>query len=573
MALSTEQLKKYKEYLESKKQSPKSEKFADGGTVLEQSSDELDKELGNSSPYGHGSVGSQVNNALQSNLDDSKDEEFDKVIASSESPEARRFTEEHEKEELAKKPMVKEEPKSEMSEEDKDYVPDTTNTESAKEDIEANKMAKEDETPVEESSVASTESGVAPKELSVEQKSQIPEKEVPQDASNPVKSVLSAIMPNQGRSNIQELQRQNINNKLLKGLDLIGHGLAHAPGTPDLKMYDDNVKENQQMYMLKQEAQKEDPGSEYSKSFRQFTSQLIGKPIADNVSAAQLEKVMPYATLQVKNDMAKERALATIGAKGEVQEKVEDKKETNREKLAGVKGEETRKTQGEKIKLLEPVQEKKTSNASIAKLNSSENQLLSSRGPLGKPIGKIQLVEGLESALHQYKDLNDMPPEMFSEYTSMFNNLATGGQGTDVKYKALVNKGLPSKAASAWEYLTQDPTGANQKEFIKLFRTAGEEQANAAKQQVKQGLIQNYKNFETMVPESEIQKRLKDRGIDQDEYKNFQSTLLKPYNTGTPNQVSSPMNLNEEARIDPKSGKTAIFDSKTKQFIRWQKAQ
>jgi len=363
-------------------------------------------------------------------------------------------------------------------------------------------VAKKEDAPVEEEPVDTTETTFKPGQTE-------------DNSPSFLSKILGGLQP---KTDLEALRQQQMGNQILRGAALIGHGLAHAPGTPDLSNLQKESTEATQMYLLKQEANKEDPNSDYSKAFRGFAESLLGKKLPDNVSAAQLEKIMPYATLQVKNELATNRLLSGIQAKTQGQIDVENAKQGGRKEIKEMD-----------IESREKIAQQKAQAALGRQLNGDENKFIntlttakSKRGFLGEPTLITQRVSELQNDLNRYKNWDEIPSNLKDEYIQLFAGIGTmGGAGTDVKFKAIDPKTAEGRVRETWQYLSGNPTGTGQGAFLKEFMSSANSRANTAQNIINDEYIKLGKKEERILGPDVVKKILSTEGIDPDVYDKF----------------------------------------------------
>lgn len=445
---SPEFLERYKQYKKSKEE----QNFDDGGTVSN------NQDLSKITPFGtSGSVGQQFDNAELSvpakyevtevpqkeESKDDQDEEDDNTDEDLEAPDNTEAATEKEREdhidEIAarRKAALPEEHTEEKSDQDK-----------------ANEIAHE---------ALTDNDKAAPVETLPDSQKQTPA----------LQQILSKIpQQNQANQNLKQLQDQVNANQFQKGLAKVIHGLAHAPGTPDTSDIDANTKQDEQMYMVKQEAQKEDPGSEYSKSFRQFASQILNKSVPDNVSAAQLEKAMPYAVKDAQLEMMKQHYLDTEAGKN----KRADQSNQEKEKIQGIKGQQQSNAIEQKGDIAADLQESKSGTASKKDQDKAETQM---REGLEKFRGNkavnnaneaLRNADSAMAIINSKKDLNDISTPQYKLLTEEIGKIATGGVANGQLVKDIQGNTLENKAAQFWQLVGGDPTPAQLGGFIQENR-------------------------------------------------------------------------------------------------------
>lgn len=292
--------------------------------------------------------------------------------------------------------------------------------------------------------------------------------------------------------------RQHLIGQLGKAAQTIGQGFSGVkPADP--QAFDEIGKMGEQPlkdFQAKLDHQKFDPASVVSKSYRDFAKQ-IGVKVADNASAADLEKLTP---LIEKFQQAKEAAAG---------------RRLQREMMASAKSDQM------KSKL-------------EVQMGEKADQLLGPRGSLNRPNKVMQAADSLNALAARYgTDLDKMPPNMVSEFVQQFNVMVTGGQGNMHVFQKLLPSNIKMEGANVAQWLMSEPKGAQQKKFIENLMDSAKTERATAEAQIKEGLIKHYKTYESKVGKDELEKQKGARGITQDDEKDFKpgSLIKKAYAT------------------------------------------
>ena len=314
-----------------------------------------------------------------------------------------------------------------------------------------------------------------------------------------------------------ERKQELLADQVLKYANLAGSGIAKAQPLPpgyfdSSKLAELPVKSIEEKISM----EKYDPNSSVSKAMRQFIEQKYGMKINGNPSAADLESIakplytegVAYLRGVMAAKLAQQRGQSQkelAGVKGEEARKTEEVKQTGRKEIAGMKA-------AQKLDALGDEAQKE-----ITRLKSS------ARSPYGRAQGTIMFADKIPALLNKYKNLNDVPDTIVTDANLAFTNLISQGVPPERLQRLLNKNNLPRQPAKIWEWLTADPTGANQKEMLQLITESAANQKALAEAQLKDAVIPiiRQKHLRGMGDKS-LNALLSDNGgISKDEYANW----------------------------------------------------
>jgi hypothetical protein len=272
------------------------------------------------------------------------------------------------------------------------------------------------------------------------------------------------------------------------------------------------------------------PGGRLASGLKDILEQRLGYKIKGEPTAEQLKSIIPTLTtlegLQTKKDITKQLSEArTEAAKGSAEAKKE-------------------KELGKKIvdfqKALDPTQARSGEFAKLyANLTQGERlKALTSKGAQG---------------------LNLNPQEM-EEFALGLGRLISGaGASSRAQIEALVPKSLRGKTSEIMQWVTNNPTGTEQQAFVQRMLGTVEREQGIAKDQLQKTIIKRSKAFEDV-------KKSNPEKYDEILNESISSLGIK---SEAPKKEESKESSNEVKRVT-KDGRIAIFDSNTKQFLRYE---
>jgi hypothetical protein len=336
-------------------------------------------------------------------------------------------------------------------------------------------------------------------------------------------------------------------NMLVQGAEQAGRGIAGAMsgfevkgGTPFTGLQEEAEKMESE-FKAQTDKEMEDPGSQYSASLRNVARPVLDKmkvdpTLIDNMSGAQITKILPQLKdmydAQVRADYVKEKSDTAR----------EDKKSLiNQRTFAQL-----------------PMKLESLGGASGTRLRNRIQQAGNIYGTLGVNPKDLESMSDsqVESKLDEAKKLQAV--EAAIELNAMLSGSGTPAQKT--LEKLLLNSGYQT-GMSAAEYLSNRQFQRNQgsylKDIVKITARAEKYAAEQLRNKEVQALSGMRRLADDPVVGEDFVNYINKRGITLDEL------------SATPKSEKA-SKVNELKRIDRKTGKTAVFDADTKQFIRWE---
>lgn len=262
--------------------------------------------------------------------------------------------------------------------------------------------------------------------------------------------------------------RQNLavfGNQLGRAASQVGAGMARVqPG--DLSGFDQNVQQAGQItQQLKDQIEREgdDPNSPISQAMKQY-AQKFGVNIQGNISAKQLDKMMPYIF------------------KGFEAEETRKQQEVNKRlQILGIQSQRESAAAQHDLARTDKMSHQYDQN-----LNQAQTQLEQSRGnkALNNSKETIRRVDNALAIINRYPNPDDIPKNLASIVTSDLGTIVNGGVMGEHGYKELANDTLWSGLAKRYEDVANKPTGANLGAFIKQNRQILEELKDNAEKSV-----------------------------------------------------------------------------------------
>lgn len=288
------------------------------------------------------------------------------------------------------------------------------------------------------------------------------------------------------------------NAEFLKSISYLSAGIAHAPKV-NTEIWDDQAKgadELEKNFKALGDQEANDPNSQQSQTFRDY-ARRFGVKIPDTMSASNGQQLLPY-----------------IFKGYEAQEQRDARHEDLKLKYAQLA--ELSKEKGAEKK-------DKDYDTRLAKASQELDALQGGRGLLKAPTQKLQQSQSLEGLLNQYPDLNKMPPAQIAEFTSGFNNLVTGGQATDVKLRKILPNNIAMHGADILQWISVNPQGAQQKEFLDQMSNSIKAQKKVAEDQINEGLNKHLKSIERTLRPEDVKSLRTTRGITEPSEKKAES--------------------------------------------------
>lgn len=363
---------------------------------------------------------------------------------------------------------------------------------------------------------------------------------IPQPEQSPIPSFLR-VQPKQiniptpggpefSMDQLKQAQQQRDMAQLANRLGMAGEtiGSAIAQTQPvATKGFEENIKAADQYVNNIQEklaADKFDPNSHVSQVYRGLMKRF-GVKVGDNVNANDLEKAFPVIEKAAEQEQNKQMDMLKA-------QYIQDARKQMAEER-----------QGRKEEILQQ-------NNAI-KMNQQAEQLLGGRGPLSRPNLVSQAADKLEALASQYgSNLDKMPPQMVGEFVQAFNTMITQGQGNTAVFKKLLPKDIGMDGSQIFQWISNNPTGAAQGEFIKAFLNSARTEKAVAQAQIKEGMIAHANAYQGKVAPHDLQNFMNMRGItpeDQNTYNKPGSLISKAIN---PEQKQSDIGIGLPAMSD-----------------------
>lgn len=212
----------------------------------------------------------------------------------------------------------------------------------------------------------------------------------------------------------------------------------------------DQVKDEE---AVRQEAEKNDPNSALSKQYQELVKSM-GVPVKGNESAATLIKALPF--------------LQQYQSQKENREARKEQAALEREKIAATKA------------LLIDEKANKEFKDMSQKLTS---EIASSRSAFGKGANIVRSAEAIEKLVEGI-DPKDIDVRQITEIARNLDAMLSQGAATISGTKKLIPSSFAGDAAKIAEYITSQPKGARQGEFVKRMIETVEREKELAKQQI-----------------------------------------------------------------------------------------
>lgn len=300
------------------------------------------------------------------------------------------------------------------------------------------------------------------------------------------------------------------------------------PNKGILESYDENIKDadrpiqqieqrqKQEQFLrsVKLQSEKDDANSPLSKSIAGMIKKIDPSAKVDGLSATQLEEggYTKYVQLAMQKRLADLKAESNSIAK-------------------------SKKNDDLKTKRLEQM------NKAITE------EVASSRSTLGVAARNKQRVQNIKTFMEG--DLNDLTPQQAYEVVRALDSVLSGGVGTVTGAKELKPETAMGDLAKFKQYISGEPVGGKYGKILDRYKKTLDREEEMANKQIKiakDKLIAPYKNLEG---DESYQHIMRTHGLD------TQSSSQQPQS-------------NEIKRLDRATGKTAIFDANSKQFIRYE---
>jgi hypothetical protein len=276
------------------------------------------------------------------------------------------------------------------------------------------------------------------------------------------------------------------------GLDKITAGLNHAKPVME-PFYAQEIKDSNrpvQDYTQLGAQEKLDPNSAVSQGFRDYAKKF-GVNVPNSFSAADAEKVMPYAIKAYEADQNRQATQNILG-----------QKQDEAQKMLAYKYKELNAMQNDRLDakrdLASEAANKKQGDSQDKAYTEMRQKLETFRGNQGAQQASkdiltadkaLQIVGGKDPNSLTVQDLHLLADEM--------SKLATGGVSSESGVKALLPNNLQQKVAEMQNFLSSSPTDAQAGEYIKRNMQYLKDIKSVAQNNMNQfraNIAQGYKN-------------------------------------------------------------------------------
>lgn len=390
-----------------------------------------------------------------------------------------------------------------------------------------------------------------------EKETAVASEEKPEVDKTSFQRLLAAVKPQFTQEDLAKAQRErDLNNSMdqfQRGAAIAGGGMAKADPSLVLKSIDENAKLSGmpvQKYGEQAANQKNDPNSPMSQAYREAFSKFTGKEAPPNWAAADLEKVSPlfekFVVSQQSNQLKKENKLMDLNMKLQIEQS------RHEDRLLGMKSREQRAAENERHNQVMEGLRAQLVGLSEKRLGSGIVSKIENDPTVKKANDRIN---STESAIDQLQDLKQ--PLTYNRLNAVqidlantLNYMAAQG-GSDYKAKSDKLENAQTQIAGVLQkYGTNlvDLRKQAPEVYHEVLSYAKSVHKFAKEVADKQRKALSGKQRQVLGEDSDLSKKL--GGI---------------YDAPSEEKKSA----NEVERLDPKSGKVAIFDSETKKFIRW----
>lgn len=224
---------------------------------------------------------------------------------------------------------------------------------------------------------------------------------------------------------------------------------------------------------VRQEAEKNDPNSPLSKQYQELVKSM-GVKLTGNESAATLMRALPF--------------LQQYQSQKENREARREQAAIEREKIAATKA------------LLTDEKANKEFTKMSEKLTS---EIASSRSAFGKGANIVRSAEAIEKLVEGI-DPKDIDVRQITEIARNLDAMLSQGAATISGTKKLIPSSFAGDAAKIAEYITSQPRGARQGEFVKRMIETVQREKELAKQQIirtQNKILSGYGHLKEKYPE------------------------------------------------------------------------
>lgn len=204
----------------------------------------------------------------------------------------------------------------------------------------------------------------------------------------------------------------------------------------------------------------------------------------------------------------------------------------------------------------------------LADLQNALDPSKQRQGAFGVSKQVFDRAERLESLASSLPDGN-LDSRQIEELAIGLNSMLSGANtGAQEQVKALVPKTIWGDAKKLQEWITNNPTGLNQQNFVNRMLDSIRREKETAKAQINRtqfGRIAAYADLEKTHPDA-FANILQGQGVDPAEYTDWKKGGFKARSAvqTPPGKIAT-----GEVERTTKDGKTAIFDATTKKFLRY----
>lgn len=314
-------------------------------------------------------------------------------------------------------------------------------------------------------------------------------------------------------------------------------GKLAGQGIDDIKtksaLNKEKLAQHEAATKLKNDIAKSDPTSPISAEYRQAIKEMTGKDVNENISAGDLDKMSGiYEKMWATRENAKMRAEAAAE------------------------------------------RSKKSGDDKILKYSKSMGEDLDPNRPRTGEFGKNQSrvnaaerIEGLYNAVGG--DPNAI--NMRELATSVATMLSTGSQTAVTQINELVPHTMSGNAAKMQEWLTSNPHGAGQQKFAEMYLHIAQREKEIAQKQMLEAQFKKanstHHKYKELDEDGWYTNLATATGMPVDEIKAMEKQ--PGFNGQYKEKDGSKEGSATEVERKTKDGKIAIFDAKTKKFLRY----
>jgi len=265
---------------------------------------------------------------------------------------------------------------------------------------------------------------------------------------------------------LQDRQDAIKNAQWQRGVEQLSGGIARiAPNYGQSDIMQKQVNLPIEDYQLRQQAQENDPNSGISMGMRDYIKKL-GINVSDGATAAQLKSVVPmiYKDQEAKQAQAAHHEDLAL-----------------KQQSLGIQKQQLQATH-------EQMREDKLNKQSQDQATKMDQQASSVRGnkSIQDDMGTIRRAQNAMSIIQQYKNPNDIPPQIITGLNTDLGTIMQGGVGSEGIIHELSNNTYMSRLANGAQNLLNHPQGAQAAAFVNQNKMIFNTLANDA-----QGRIDN----------------------------------------------------------------------------------